>query len=132
MKLLDLAKTFKTNVEYRAQANAFFVFNQIGSEVDLDYIEIEGRKTTPIDFILAPTVVIGTNMFGLEDLEDLYLVVPPNHRFRFVSASSGNVVVNGKMGLLGLGEGLPADLVNRFNNMNIVYKRPVKLSLIHI
>jgi len=128
MKLLDLAKTFKTNVEYRAQANAFFVFNQIGSDVDLDYIEIEGRKTTPIDSTLAPTAITASNMFGLEDLEDLYLVVPPNHRFKFVSATSGNVVVNGKMGLLGLGEGLPADLVNRFNNMNIVYKRPVKFT----
>jgi len=128
MKLLDLVKSFLTNVEYKAQANAFFIFNSIGTNVDLDYIEIEGRKTTPVDSILAPQTRTSSNLFGPEELEELYLVVPPNHRFKFVSSASGKVVCYGVMGLLGLGEGLPADVVNRFNNMNITYKKPLTLS----
>jgi len=128
MKLLDLAKTFSTNVEYRAQSNAFFVFREIGTDVDIEYVEIEGRKTTPIDRDLAPHVRTSSNLLGPEELEDLYLVVPPNHRFKFVSTSSGKLVCYGLMGLLGLGEGLPADLVRRFNNMNISYKRPITLT----
>jgi hypothetical protein len=55
----------------------------------------------------------------------LYLVIPPNHRFRFNSAASGKVVAYGTFGLLGIGEGLPADLVNRFNNITLSYKKPV-------
>jgi len=125
MKLLDLAKTFSTNVEYKAQHNAFFVFQNLGANVDVDYVEIEGRRTTPIDALLAPPAVTESNLFGPEDLEDLYLVVPPNHRFKFVSSASGKVVALGKIGLLGLGEGLPADLVSRFNNMHITYKKPI-------
>jgi hypothetical protein len=125
MKILDLQKVFSTNVEYKAQANAFFVFNSLGTDVDIDSIEIEGRKTTPLDSTLAPQVRTASNLFGPEDLEDLYLVVPPNHRFKFNSSSSGKVVVYGKMGLLALGEGLPADLVNRFNNINYSYKKPI-------
>jgi hypothetical protein len=128
MKLLELQKVFATNVEYKASSNAFFVFKYLGTDVNIDSVEIEGRKTTPLDRDLAPQYTTGSNLFGPEDLEDLYLV-PPNHRFKFNSTASGRVVAYGTIGLLGIGEGLPADLVNRFNNITLSYKRPVTFSV---
>jgi hypothetical protein len=125
MKLLELRKVFATNTDYRAQPNAFFVFKYLGTDVAIDSVEVEGRKTTPLDSTLAPQYTTGSNLFGPEDLEDLYLVVPPNHRFRFNSTASGKVVAYGTIGLLGIGEGLPADLVNRFNNITYSYKKPL-------
>jgi len=124
MKILPLEKVFDANVEYKTEHNKFYVFQALGSDVNIDYIEIEGRKTTPIDATLAPQHTTGTNLFGRLDLEDLYLVVPPLHRFKFVSSSSGKVTVEGKLGILSLGEGLPADIASRFNNMHLSYKRP--------
>jgi len=125
MKILDLQKVFATNTEYKAQPNAFYVFNALGTDVSIDSVEIEGRKTTPLDSTLAPQTKTASNLFGPEDLEDLFLVVPPNHKFKFNSSASGKVIAYGKIGLLGIGEGLPSDLVNRFNNINLSYKKPV-------
>jgi hypothetical protein len=122
MKILDLQKVFATNTEYKAQSNAFYVFNALGTDVSIDSVEIEGRKTTPLDSTLAPQTKTASNLFGPEDLEDLFLVVPPNHKFKFNSSASGKVIAYGKIGLLGIGEGLPSDLVNRFNNINLSYK----------
>lgn len=124
MKILPLEKAFDTNVEYRAEHNKFYVIEYLGSDVNIDYIEIEGRRTTPLDATLSPQYVTGTNLFGQLELEDLYLVIPPLHRFKFVSSASGKVTVSGKLGILALGEGIPADLATRFKNMHLTYKKP--------
>lgn len=124
MKILPLDKAFDTNVEYKAEHNKFYVFEKLGSDVNVDYIEIEGRRTTPLDATLAPQYKTSDNKFGRLALDDLYLVVPPLHRFKFVSSASGKVVAQGKLGILSLGEGIPADLSTRFKNIHLVYKKP--------
>jgi len=124
MKILPLDKTFDTGTEYKAEHNKFYVFQKLGTNVDVDYIEIEGRRTTPLNSELSPQYKTSSNLFGPLDLEDLFLVVPPDHRFKFVSSTSGRVVAIGKLGILELGEGLPADLASRFKNFHLVYKKP--------
>lgn len=124
MKILPLDKAFDTNTEYKTEHNKFYVFEKLGTDVDVDYIEIEGRRTTPLNSTLAPQYASTNNKFGRLPLDDLFLVVPPLHRFTFHSSSSGKVVAEGKLGILSLGEGLPADLASRFKNMHIVYKKP--------
>jgi len=128
MKILPLEKGFRTNVEYKAEHNKFYVFKYLGTNVDIEYIEVEGRRTTPLDAELSPQFVTSSNLFGQLDLKDQYIVIPPLHRFKFVSASDGVVRVSGTLGILEFGEGIPADLQTRFRNMHISYLKPIVLS----
>lgn len=128
MKILPLEKGFRTNTQYQAEFNKFYVFKHIGSNVSVDYIDIEGRRTTPIDNELAPQQITASNLFGQFDLKDQYIVIPPLHRFMFVSSASGVVRVSGTLGILEMGEGLPADLQVRFRNMHLSYYRPITLT----
>lgn len=128
MKVLPLEKIIDTNREYKAEHNKFYVIDYIGTNVDVDYIEIEGRRTTPLDSTLSPVRTTTSNLFGPLDLKDQFIVIPPLHRFKFVSSASGKVYISGKIGVLEFGEGLPADVQTRFKNMHLSYLRPITIS----
>jgi len=131
MQLLKITKVFDTNKEYKTEVNKFYVFKAIGSDVDLTNIIIDGREICPLDSTLSPSAKTSSNLFGLTDLGDLYLVVPPSRTFKFASGSSGKVVCRGYLGILSIGEGIPADYATRFENQDKVYIKPLTYTYDH-
>lgn len=128
MIITKLEKTYTTNTRFSTGLYDVFVIERIGSAVDVSVIRIDGREISAIDSVLQPRVLTSSNLFGPFDLKDLFLVVPPQKTFEFVAATTGRVVLEGKHIMLDVGEGVPSELISRFNEQDKVYYNPITFS----
>lgn len=128
MRVVKLQKTFMSGTEYSTGLYDIFVIEKIGATSDIDIIKIDGREISSIDSTLQPAVRTQSNLFGPFDLKDLRLIVPPQKKFVFGTTAGASVYVEGKHIILDVGEGIPSELVSRFNEQDRVYYNRIVLS----
>ena len=111
-----LDKTLTIGTEYRTEPDKFLIIQKIGTNVsDSVTVAVKGTDVTKIHGDFAPLRVTSSNKLGPFDLGNLYIVVPPDTKFTFESSSSGVVRIVGKIGVLRPGEGVPSDVLTRFD-----------------
>ena len=119
-----LDKVFNCNTFYTAESDKFYIIEKVGTNSTSEVtIEVDGVDSAIIHPDYAPLHKIGTNLLGLFDLKDLFVVLPPDKKLNVKGSSGAKVRLIGKIGILGPGEGFPSDLLTRYNE---------HLSLIHI
>jgi len=110
-----LDKVYDSGVDYPNEADKFIVIRSIGTDIaDKVTIKVDGKPCGDIHSELAPIAMTETNLLGPINLEDVYVVVPPDKILRFDSATTGKIRCIGQLGWLGVGETLPPDLLARF------------------
>jgi len=114
MKYYKLDKIFVANTDYRAEDDKLYVITKIGTDLSDVKPTVAGQKIGALSSDFAPLHKTSSNLLGPFDLKDLYIVVPPRKVLKFESSSSGKVRAIGKILELAPGEGIPNDLIARF------------------
>lgn len=115
MKKYPLDKLFDTNTEYRTRTRSCYVIKKIATNDTAEVtVYIDDKELTHIIDKVAPLHTINTNLNKPLDLKNLYLVVPPDTKFKFSGTANKLVKCIGDLIRLDVGEALPADLISRF------------------
>ncbi|RLC85617.1 MAG: hypothetical protein DRJ03_11105 [Chloroflexi bacterium] len=115
MKKYQLDKLFKMNTEYRTRARTCMVIKKLCTNDTAEVTTyIDDKEVTHLIDKVAPLHTINTNLNKPLDLKDLYLVIPPDTKFKW-SGTSGKLVRGiGDLIRLDVGEAMPSDLIARF------------------
>jgi len=112
-----LRKTLKTNTTYTMEKDRYYVIEKIGTDVAGKVTaKVDGIPVVDIHNLIAPLTKSRTNLYGPLNLDDLYIVVPPERQLYFDAPSSGNVEIYGKLVVLSPGETIPTDHLARYNS----------------
>lgn len=115
MKRLKLDKLFDTDTEYRTRTRTAYIIKALATDDTAEVITyIDDKEVTHFTANVAPLHTINTNLNKPLDLKDLYLVVPPDTKFKFDGTADKLVKAIGEIIRLDVGEALPADLISRF------------------
>jgi len=116
MKTYSLDKTLPTGASYRAEKDKAYIIRKVGtSSTTKATLKVAGGLVLEIIDTLAPLTPKSTNRLDLLDLEDLYIVVPPDKVLETAGESGKFIRIKGQIVELGPGETLPADIIARFN-----------------
>ncbi len=108
------AKTLAGGNTYKLPPDRFYVIKRVGTDSASDItIRIDGIPVLTVRDEFAPIRKTSSNLLGPLDLKQLYLVAPPNKLLQV--EGTGNVRIEGVLGILGPGESLPAEYQSRFN-----------------
>jgi len=115
MKKYPLDKLLDVGTEYRTRTRTCYVIRKIATNDTAEVTTyIDDKELTHFIDKVAPLRMINTNLNRPLDLKDLYLVVPPDTKFKFTGTSGQLVRIIGDLIRLDVGEALPADLISRF------------------
>jgi len=115
MRKYKLDKLFDTNTDYRTRTRTAYVIKALATDdVAAVTSKIDDKDLTIFTNYVAPLRDINTNTFKPLDLKDLYLVVPPDTKFRFTGTAAKLVRAVGLLLRLDVGESLPSDYLSRF------------------
>jgi len=122
MKKYKLDKLFATNTEYRTKTRTAYVIKKMATDDTAEVTTyIDNKELTHLIDKVAPLHTINTNLNKPLDLKDLYLVIPPDTKFKFTGTASKWVKLIGDLIRLDVGEALPADLISRFKTQHNHY-----------
>jgi len=111
-----LDKYLKEGVVYQTPKRVAYVIKEIGTNSSgLGHLKIEETEMGDIDADVAPLRMTKDNTLGLLVLEDYYYVIPPETKFAWEGDSGSLCRVKGDIVLLGIGEGVPGELLTRFS-----------------
>jgi hypothetical protein len=117
MEKFKLDKVFSTGTLFRAETDKAYVIRKIGTDVsDTVTLRVAGVPCADIRQELASISVTSSNVSGLFDLKEDFVVIPNTKTFDFVSETSGRVRVVGEVIELLPGESLTTDLLSRFSS----------------
>ena len=127
-----LDKYLKQGVVYQTPKRVAYVIKEIGTNSSgLGHLKIEETEMGDIDADVAPLRMTKDNTLGPLVLEDYYYVIPPETKFAWEGDSGSLCRIKGDIVLLGIGEGVPGELLTRFSEQakkNIrVYVKTVSL-----
>ena len=115
MKIYVLDKTFPVGVTYRAEKDKAYIIKKVGTtSATKATLKVAGGLVLEIINTIAPITPKAANRLDLLDLEDLYIVVPPDKTLETSGESAKFIRVKGQIVELGPGESLPADVLARF------------------
>jgi len=128
-----LDKYLKEGVLYQTPKRVAYVIKEMGTNSSgLGHLKIEETEMGDIDADVAPLKMTSSNVLGPLYLEDYYYVIPPETKFEWEGDSASLCRVKGDILLLGIGEGVPGELLTRFSEQvkkNIrVYVKTLALS----
>jgi len=111
-----LDKFLKEGVTYQTPKRVCYVVKYIGTNsAGLGHLKIEETDMGDIDADVAPLRMTSNNTLGPLDLGDLPYVIPPETKFKWEGDSGSICRIIGDIIMLGIGEGVPGDLLTRFN-----------------
>lgn len=115
-KILDVGTT------YTMEADKYLVIRAIGTD-DTSKVSayVAGNLVGEFTNIIAPLHKTSSNLLGPLQLEDLYIVVPPNKALYFDGTSGKVVRIIGWIYELGPGESISAEHLARYNNQSKAY-----------
>jgi len=120
-----LKKVLKTNTTYEMEKDRYYVIRRIGTDVSARVtVKVDGIPVLDIFNTIAPIAKTSSNTFGPLDLEEYFIVVPPERKLLFESTGSGNVYIEGDLVVLAPGEAIPTEHMTRYNayaNRKITY-----------
>jgi hypothetical protein len=120
-----LKKILKSNTTYEMEKDRYYVIRKIGTDVSAKVTaKVDGIPAVDIFNTIAPIARTSSNTLGPLDLEEYFIVVPPERKLLFESAGSGNVYVEGDIVVLSPGEAIPSEHIARYNtyaNRKITY-----------
>jgi len=113
---IKFEKEFAAGTLYRAESDKYYIFKEVGTDSTLEpsYLEIDGKRVLEIYGKIAPLKKTDSNLLGLFDLGENYLVVPPNKAFIFNGSTGSKLKVRGILGSLGPGEVMGGVYASRF------------------
>jgi len=112
-----LDKYLKEGVLYQTPKRVTYVIKELGTNSsDLGHLTIEETDMGDIDSDVAPLRMTSSNVLGPLYLEDYYYVVPPETKFKWEGGSGSLCRIKGDILLLGIGEGVPGELLTRFKD----------------
>jgi len=112
----SIRKTLKTNTTYVMEKDRYFVIERIGTDVNGKVtVKVDGIPVAELHSTITPMAKTASNLFGPLELNDLYIVVPPERQLYLESSTSGNVAVYGKLVILAPGETVPTEHMTRYN-----------------
>jgi hypothetical protein len=120
---IKFEKEFDTGTTYRAESDKYYIVKAVGTDSTLEpsYLEIDGKRCLEIYSKIAPLKATSSNLLGMFELEDLYLVIPPNKAFTFYGSPGSKIRMKGILGTLAPGEVLPGTYQSRFAVQHIKY-----------
>jgi len=111
-----LDKVLDEDTEYEAESDKLFVIRKVGTnsttKATLTVAGGPGLETIQEIARMQPSHL---ERYGLMDLGDLYIVVPPDKKFSFSGESGSKMRIMGEIVELGPGEPIPAGLSARFD-----------------
>ncbi len=114
-KLWVLDKYLKEGVLYQTPKRVCYVIKELGTNSSgLGHLKIERTDMGDIDADVAPLRMTKDNVLGPLYLEDYYYVIPPETKFAWEGDSGSLCRIKGDILLLGIGEGVPGELLTRF------------------
>jgi hypothetical protein len=120
---IKFEKEFDTGTTYRAESDKYYIVKAVGtnSTSEPSYLEIDGKRCLEIYSKIAPLKATSSNLLGMFELGDLYLVIPPNKAFTFYGSTGSKIRMKGILGTLAPGEVLPGTYQSRFSVQHIKY-----------
>jgi len=110
-----LDKYLKEGVVYQTPKRVCYVIKELGTNSSgLGHLKIEETDMGDIDADVAPLRMTKDNTLGPLYLEDYYYVVPPEVKFAWEGDPGSICRIKGDTVLLGIGEGVPGELLTRF------------------
>jgi len=111
-----IRKTMKTNTTYVMEKDRYFVIERIGTDVSGKVTaKVDGIPVAELHSLITPIAKTASNLFGPLELNDLFIVVPPERQLLFEAPSTGNVEIYGKLAILAPGETVPTEHLTRYN-----------------
>ena len=111
-----LKKTLKTNVTYEMEKDRYYVIKKIGTDTTSKVtVKVDGIPVVDIFSTIAPIARTSSNLLGPRDLEEYFVVVPPERKLLFESTASANVHIEGDLVVLAPGEAIPTEHLARYN-----------------
>jgi len=111
-----LDKYLKEGVVYQTPKRVAYVIKEIGTNsAGLGHLKIEETEMGDIDSDVAPLRMTKDNTLGPLYLEDYLYVIPPETKFEWEGDSGSLCRIKGDITLLGIGEGVPGELLTRFS-----------------
>jgi hypothetical protein len=115
VKIVNFVKQFSVGTVYRAELDKAYKIESVGtSSSSTASVVVEGKPCLYTNATLSPRTRTTSNLLGLTDLGNLYIVVPPGKTLEFTGASGSTFTLAGKLAFLGVGESLPGDWALRF------------------
>lgn len=119
MKRYLLDKIIDVDTTYTAEMDKAYVIQAVGTDSSTKAtLKVAGAPVLEIVEDIAPIAPKMTNLNGLLELGDLYVVVPPSKKFSFTGASGSKMRIKGYILELGPGEALPAGLLARYTEQS--------------
>jgi hypothetical protein len=120
---IKFEKEFSAGTTYRAESDKYYIVKAVGTDSTSEpsYLEIDGKRCLEIYSKIAPLKSTSSNLLGMFELGDLYLVIPPNKAFTFYGSSGSKIRMKGILGTLAPGEVLPGTYQSRFSVQHIKY-----------
>jgi len=114
-----LDKYLKQGVKYQTPKRVCYVIKEIGTNSSgLGHLKIEETDMGDIDADVAPLRMTSSNVLGPLDLGDYYYVIPPEVKFEWEGDPGSICRIRGDIVLLGIGEGVPGELLTRFTEQD--------------
>ena len=121
-RIIPLNKTLKYGVSYRSHPRAAYKITKIGTNSTSGVkLKVENRSLGQIIQNIAPEFKTNSTIIGPLDLGDLFYVIPPDTDFTLEGSSGDRLHIIGDIILLDPGEGLGADLLDRFHKQDKHY-----------
>jgi hypothetical protein len=114
-----LKKILKTGTTYVMEKDRYYVIKRIGTDSTAKVtVKVDGIPVLDIFNLIAPIAKISSNLNGPLDLQDYFIVVPPERQLLFESSASANVYIEGDLVVLSPGEVVPTEHMARYNTYN--------------
>jgi len=111
-----LKKTLKTNVTYEMEKDRYYVIRKVGTDsAGKVTCKVDGIPVVDVFNTIAPIAKTSSNQLGPIDLAEFFVVVPPERKLLFESATSANVFIEGDLVVLSPGEAIPTEHLTRYN-----------------
>ena len=111
-----LKKVLKTNVTYEMEKDRYYVIKKIGTDATSKVtVKVDGIPVLDIFDTIAPLAKTSSNLLGPIDLNEYFIVVPPERKLLFESEASAKVYIEGDLIVLSPGEAVPAEHLARYN-----------------
>jgi len=122
MRKFVLNKILDEGTIYRAERDKFYVVRRAGTNsTTRATLSVAGIPCLEIVDVIAPKEKINTNLFGTLDLEDNYVVIPPDKVFSFSGSSGSELRIAGEVYELAPGEAMPTAFLARYTEQGKKY-----------
>ncbi|MCC5989920.1 MAG: hypothetical protein LM558_00220 [Thermosphaera sp.] len=111
-----LKKILKTNTTYTMEKDRYYVIKKIGTDAASKVtVKVDGIPVVDIFSTIAPIAKTSSNTLGPMDLEEYFIVVPPERQLLFESSATANVYIEGDLVVLIPGETVATEHLTRYN-----------------